>query len=287
MIIAIKKKRFSRCCQALWSIYAILAHMFTGERILPGGKFNVTYQESLFAYDFARQRAVGKIVLDVGSGEGYGVAFLAEQAQEVVGLDPHAGAVDRARQKYQAENTTFMVGTLDTPPVELKSKHFDVVCCFQTIEHVQNQDQFLGQLKAQAAVRGQVMVSTPNAGRFPGFNPYHVKELTPTELADLMGRHFSRFELYGVFGDEAVLQYKRAKQRFSDVMLQLDFLCAREWLPRPLVLGLYTLGAGIVKSLSYRATPPAAEVNVSSFWVTKDNLDEALDLLAIGHRNDQ
>lgn len=248
---------------------------------MPGGKFNLTYQESLFAYDVARQRAHGKTVLDVGSGEGYGVAYLGERAKKVVGLDAHAGAVAEALRKYVAPNVEFVVGTLDNPPPEVQEKHFDIVCCFQTIEHVADQDMFLKQLKQQAA--SEVLVSTPNAGRFPSFNPYHLKELIAAELISLMQRHFSRFEIYGVFGNEAVLQYKQAKQRVSDTMLRLDFLRAREWLLRPLVLGLYTLGAGVVKSLSYRTEPKASEVTLSSFWMGKDNLEEALDLLAIGY----
>ncbi|MEK7557317.1 MAG: class I SAM-dependent methyltransferase [Patescibacteria group bacterium] len=262
--------------------------MFTGERILPGGKFNVTYQESLFAYDFARQRAAGKCVLDVGSGEGYGAAYVAQQAQEVVALDPHTGTVQEAKQKYRATNLSFFSGTLDSPPSEIKEKQFDVVCCFQTVEHVQDQDQFLQQLKAQAASGGEVIITTPNAERFPGFNPYHIKELTPAQLTDLVKRHFSRFELYGVFGNEGVLRYKRAKQHFNDMMLRADFLRAREWLPRPLVFGLYTLGAGAIKSLSYRAEKAHVdEVTLSSFWVGKDRLEEALDLLVIGYANER
>lgn len=257
--------------------------MFTGERILPGGKFNVTYQESLFAYEFARQRAESKRVLDVGSGEGYGVAHMAEKAREVVGLDAYTEAVELARRKYQRQNVVFMAGTLDLPPAELQRKSFDIVCCFQTIEHVYDQDRFLEQLKAYVRPRGEVIVTTPNKGRFPGFNPYHVRELTPAELSNLMQRHFPRNEMYGVFGNEAVLKYKQAKHRISNLILQFDVLKSREWLPRGVVFGLYTLGAGLVKSLSYKAQPKVVDgVNLSSFWIARDNLSQAMDLLAVG-----
>lgn len=257
--------------------------MFTGERILPKRKFNVTFQQSLFAYEFARRRSVGKRVLDVGSGEGYGTAYLAEKAAEVVGLDMHAGAVAKSREKYSASNIRFVVGKMEMPPQELVDEKFDMVCCFQTIEHVSNQDLFLEQLKQYAKPGAEVIITTPNKGRFPGFNPYHVRELTPQELVELMRSHFSWSEVWGVFGDEKVLKYRNSKQRISDAILKIDIYSVRELLPRQLVLSLYGLGTGLVKTLSYKAERAAvAAVDLESFWVSRDSLEQSLDLLAVG-----
>lgn len=257
--------------------------MFTGERILPGGKFNVTYQQSLFAYEFARARSVGKRVLDVGSGEGYGVDYLAEKAAQVVGLDMHAGAVAVAKRKYRRDNIRFMVGKMEDPLQELTEQKFDVVCSFQTIEHVKNQDEFLEQLKRFTKPGGEIIVTTPNKGRFPGFNPYHIRELTPEDLRELMQAHFFKSRILGVFGNEAVLRYRNAKQEIGDAVLKFDVLRAREWLPRPIVQGLYGLGAGLVKTLSHKAEPEVAEaIDLKSFWIAELHLSQALDLLAVG-----
>lgn len=281
MIMAIA--RFSRRCRVSLSICGTLPHMFTGERIVPGGKYHVTYQQSLFAYEFARQRAKRKRVLDVGSGEGYGVNHLVSVASRVVGFDAHGGTIETAQKKYRRANLAFVVGTLEDPPQEIAGQQFDIVCCFQTIEHVADQDSFLEQVKAFVSRGGMVMVTTPNKDRFSGFNPYHVKELTPPELADLMYRHFKKVELYGIFGNEAVVRYREVEQRVSDAILRLDVLKTRYWLPRPIVLGLYALGAGLVKLLSLKAAPHLAdEVTLSSFWVDRKNLSSALDLLAVG-----
>lgn len=257
--------------------------MFTGERILPGGKFNVTYQESLFAYEFTGRRAAGKRVLDVGSGEGYGVAYLAERADRVVGLDPHRETVEAAAAKYARPNIQFVHGTLDRPAAEIAGESFEIVCCFQTIEHVWQQDEFLERLKRLATPGGEVIITTPNKGRFPGFNPYHVRELTADELTVLMARHFRHFRVRGVFGSETVLQYKQAKQKISNAVLRLDVLRAREWLPHGVVVGLYTVGAGMVKSLSYHTKPQIVKaVSLQDFWVADEPLNNALDLLAVG-----
>lgn len=243
----------------------------------------MTYQESLFAYDFARQRAVGKRVLDVGSGEGYGAAYVAERAKEIIGLDPHRGIIERARRQYRSSNIQFITGTLEAPPAALAEQRFDLVCCFQTIEHVSNQGAFLEQLKSFANAGGEVIITTPNKGRFPGFNPYHVKELTLHDLTQLMQAHFQRFSVKGIFGDEDVLAYRNSKQRVSDTVLALDVLKAREWLPRFLVRSLYVVGSGLVKSLSYRQQPLAvAAVSLKNFWVSGEDLPNALDLLAVG-----
>ncbi len=256
--------------------------MFTGERIVEGGKFNVTYQQSLFAYEWVRQQARGKRVLDVGSGDGYGSAYLAEAAAEVVGLDLHAGAVAEANRKYRRPNLHFVQGTTEEEVAGVQRGSFDIVCCFQTIEHLADQDGLLEQLKQFAKQGGQVFVTTPNKGRFPGFNPYHIRELSVSDMQQLMKAHFDQWKVYGVFGDEKVLAYRMGKQRVSDWILRLDILHAREWLPRLIVVALYALATGIIKSLSYHRESGAADaVGLSSFTLREDNLKDSLDLLAV------
>lgn len=52
--------------------------------------------QHLSVYAFMRPRVFGQNVLEVGFGGGYGTAYLAEAAEEVVGVDIAPGNIPRA-----------------------------------------------------------------------------------------------------------------------------------------------------------------------------------------------
>lgn len=259
--------------------------MYTGERILPADIFNVTYQQSLKAYEFAEQFVVGKRVLDVAFGEGYGLSLLAEQASEAVGVDYNQAAVDAAQHRYGGRTISFLACNIFDLPERLQGKQFDVVCCFQTIEHVEDQDRFMEALKAVTAPGGMVLVTTPNTEVFHSFNPYHVHEVALPEFRTLFARHFRRFEVLGVFGSEAVLEYRRGKQKISDLILRLDVFKARLWLPTSLVKALYAfVSFYVIKRLSlWRHREHVVKVTTADFEVRESDVIRALDFIGIGY----
>jgi 2-polyprenyl-3-methyl-5-hydroxy-6-metoxy-1,4-benzoquinol methylase len=59
----------------------------TGERILLEKETPLMIARHFCAYKFAQAFILGKEVLDIGCGEGYGADFLADFAQEVLGID--------------------------------------------------------------------------------------------------------------------------------------------------------------------------------------------------------
>ncbi|MBI3255629.1 MAG: class I SAM-dependent methyltransferase [Candidatus Andersenbacteria bacterium] len=259
--------------------------MYSGERILPRQIFNVTYQQSLKAYEFVEGLAAGKRVLDVACGEGYGLSLLAKRASSAVGVDYDEATIKEANVRYGSAKISFLIGNLFDLPVPLAGKKFDVVCCFQTIEHVQDHDAFLEALKAVTAPGGMVIVSTPNTEMFHSFNPYHVHEVAVPEFRALCMRHFLHFEVLGVFGDEAVLSYRRGKQKVSDLILKFDVLQARTWLPSGLLRGLYAfISFFIIKRVSlWRHYEEVTKLTTQNFELRGDNLKQALDFIAVGH----
>src|SRR5947208_13894104 len=72
---------------------------FDGARFVPGAGVEITYHHWL-RYFFALQFAHDKRVLDVGSGEGYGAAYLASRAANVDAFDSSAEAVRHAAGAY-------------------------------------------------------------------------------------------------------------------------------------------------------------------------------------------
>ena len=63
---------------------------FTGERFVPQQTDPLLALEHYHRYCFAARFAKNRRVLDIACGEGYGSAFLAKWASEVVGIDSDA-----------------------------------------------------------------------------------------------------------------------------------------------------------------------------------------------------
>jgi SAM-dependent methyltransferase len=136
----------------------------------------------------ARRSATG-IVLEVGSGEGYGAALLADEAADalVIALDYDAHAVRHAAATYP--RLTVIQANLAALPVRTQS--VDAVVSLQVIEHVWDHPQFVAECARVLRPGGLLALSTPNRLTFsPGLdrplNPFHTHEFTAEELAGLV-----------------------------------------------------------------------------------------------------
>ena len=115
---------------------------WTGERCVPWvDDWQVLY-EHLHRYYFAADLADGRRVLDLGSGEGYGSAILAERAKEVLGIEIDVLAVENASTNYPLDNLEFRQSSvLDLD--DLPDTSFDLVVCYEVIEHITEHDELL------------------------------------------------------------------------------------------------------------------------------------------------
>lgn len=113
---------------------------WTGERCVPWTDDLQVIYEHYHRYAFAARFVAGKRVLDLASGEGYGGALLARTAAEVVGLEIDPRTVEHARTRYPGSR--FEVGSI-TDPKALDGETFDVITCFEAIEHVDAQDKLM------------------------------------------------------------------------------------------------------------------------------------------------
>jgi len=171
---------------------------FDGERFIPELEGEIKY-EHLHRYAIAMEFAAGKSVLDIASGEGYGAALLAKEARSVVGVDINSEAVEHARTKYRRSNLSFCIGSCAAIP--LADDTIDLVSSFETIEHHNQHDKMMEEIKRILRPDGVLILSSPNRLTYSDEtkynNPYHVKELYFDELHELLGRYFHHRYLYG------------------------------------------------------------------------------------------
>ena len=171
----------------------------TGERYIPGTAGSIT-AEHQHRYAFAAGLTAGASVLDVACGEGYGAAFLARSAAQVVGVDLDPAAIAHAARHYGGiANLSFKAGEVGALPFADRS--FDAVVCFETIEHVADPRAALRELKRVLTPDGRLIVSTPDrevySGELSNRNQFHLAELSAAEFAGELRQLFAHVELRG------------------------------------------------------------------------------------------
>ncbi|MEO6202822.1 MAG: glycoside hydrolase family 99-like domain-containing protein [Nitrospirales bacterium] len=171
---------------------------WTGERFVPGVIGDIEL-EHLHRYYLARELAVGKDVLDIASGEGYGSALLAEVARNVVGVDASEEVIRYAAERYKRSNVQFKHGACGHIP--LPDASIDLIVSFETLEHHDEHHKMMREFVRVLRPDGLVLISSPDKAEYsdkPQFvNSFHVKELYFEEFQELLLNYFGHAQFYG------------------------------------------------------------------------------------------
>jgi SAM-dependent methyltransferase len=172
---------------------------WTGERFVPWAKEAAIAYEHLHRYIWASSFVTGKRVLDLGSGEGYGSEILARRASFVCGVDIDEKAISHASARYRQPNLEFVQGCLTAVPI--REPHcFDVITSFEVIEHLEQHDATMREVKRLLKPDGLFIASIPNKDSYKTDsppNPFHVKELDFEEFNELLTRYFPTVSYLG------------------------------------------------------------------------------------------
>jgi ubiquinone/menaquinone biosynthesis C-methylase UbiE len=164
---------------------------WTGERLVTSVE-DETATEHLHRYKIAMEYCKNKVVLDIACGEGYGSAFLSSVASSVVGVDIDPVSVDFARDKYKKKNLEFKVGSCSNIPID--SNSIDVLVSFETIEHHDEHEQMMVEIKRVLKPDGLLIISSPDKTFYTDKrnfnNSFHVKELTEDQFKNLLDKNF-------------------------------------------------------------------------------------------------
>jgi SAM-dependent methyltransferase len=230
------------------------------ERIVPDETEPGIVALHLKRYEFARPYAKGKNVLDAGCGVGYGTAFLAETARRAVGVDISPDAIAYARRRYGAHNVRYEIGDLLALPFADHS--FDVVCAFETVEHLSQPGQFVAEAARLLRPGGLLIASTPQVEvtEERPENPFHEHEYTADDFEALFRERFSSVELLG---------QRRTQTARHRALQRADRLGLRKRLPFLRKLG------GLVTG-----TQAMAEVSSEGVEIGPE-LDGATELIAV------
>lgn len=176
---------------------------FMQERYVPSTCSEIAEYEHMPRYQYALSLAPNKTILDFGCGTGYGSSILAARARAVVGVDIDESALEWARETHRKPTLNFRINS--DFGASLPSQYFDLVTCFEMIEHVTADhqqliiDSFVKVLKPD----GVLLISTPNPDitALYGDNPYHLCELTRDEFEALLR---SKFKFVNIIDQHAL-----------------------------------------------------------------------------------
>jgi SAM-dependent methyltransferase len=169
-------------------------------------------------YLFARSWVIGRDIVDIACGSGYGSALLArDRRHRVTGIDLSADAIEAATAAWSRPNLAFTVG--DALDLHLPPGYADTVVSFETIEHVVDPVRFLDQIALLLRPGGRLVLSTPDRHYYsPGaqhgesHNPFHLSEMTRSELLDLLGSQFRVISVFGQSSADSVAAIRRPRR---------------------------------------------------------------------------
>lgn len=140
-------------------------------------------------YWWAAQVADGKDVLDAGCGTGYGAAILkGSGAASVTAVDISPDALEATANRLGGDGAVVKADLRDLP---LDDDTFDLVVCWETIEHIEGGERAVAELRRVLKPDGVLLVSSPNPDVYPAGNEHHVHEYRASELAAMVGECFS------------------------------------------------------------------------------------------------
>lgn len=141
-------------------------------------------------YEFAVEFIVkGSQVLDLACGVGYGSYMLANRSlcEKIVSVDSSIDALAYGSKYYNSPKIDYRLG--DCLSIVLEPEFFDIVLCFETIEHIENERQLLEKFHQALKPQGRLLCSTPNQKNVPfdpNTHPFHIRHYTPEEFMKLL-----------------------------------------------------------------------------------------------------
>ncbi|WP_199730325.1 class I SAM-dependent methyltransferase [Amycolatopsis panacis] len=243
----------------------------TGERTVPGiPEENYWFRRHEAAYLALLPHCADATVLEAGCGEGYGAGLIARHARRVLALDYDVPTTEHVARRYP--DVTVARGNLAYLPVA--DRAVDIVANFQVIEHLWDQGGFLAECHRVLRPGGKLLVTTPNRLTFTPegdtpLNPFHTRELAPSELDGLLrAAGFDVETLHGLHHAESL---RAAEKRHGGSIVDAQLAVVMGALP-----GQATWPAKLLADV--------AAIRAEDFAVHGRNLDASLDLVAVAVR---
>jgi SAM-dependent methyltransferase len=243
----------------------------SGERTVPDvAEENYWFRRHEVVYAMLAAECADATVLEAGCGEGYGASLINAVARKVIALDYDSAATAHVRERYP--DVSVVRGNLGFLPMRTAS--VDVIVNFQVIEHLWDQLGFLRECLRVLRPGGKLLVSTPNRitfspGRDTPLNPYHTRELAPSEMDELL--RSAGFAVSSMLGVRHGPSLRALDARYGGSIIDAQLDVVMNFLP-----GQAKWPAELLADVT--------AITAADFEITADSVDESLDIVAVGRR---
>jgi len=240
---------------------------------------NYVFQRSQLAY-YAAKEIVSGDILEIGSGQGYGINIIASEANRYVAIDKFSTHIV---QPSDAPKIEFL--NINVPPLSgLKDNSFDFVVSFQVIEHIKKDKDLIKEVYRVLKPGGKYIVSTPNIKTSLTRNPWHIREYTVNEFESLLLNPFEKVEKKGVFGNEKIMAYYEENKKGVERITRFDIFNLQYILPRWLLQIPYDiLNRRNRKKILENNNSLVADIKMDDYYIDKAE-DHCFDLFYIAEK---
>ncbi len=238
---------------------------------------NPIHQRLLKAYYLAVDYIKGDL-LELGCGEGRGVALLAPIAASFTAIDKISEVVEELTRKFP--DYKFKRGSF--PPLDgTESNSFDTIVSFQVIEHIKDDRKFLKEIWRVLKPGGKAIITTPNKKKSLTRNPWHIREYTASELKTLADPIFDEVELSGITGNDRVWEYYELNKKSVEKITRFDIFDLQNRLPASLLKIPYEILNRLNRNnLKSKNDALVTEILQDDYLLSEDP-DQSLDLFCI------
>lgn len=238
---------------------------------------NPIHQRLLQAYYLARPYVKGQL-LELGCGEGRGVAVLQDLADKYVALDKIGEVIEKLKNSFP--DVTFHQAFF--PPFSgIQDNQFDTVVSFQVIEHIKDDSKFLSEIYRVLKPGGKAVLTTPNIKKTLTRNPWHIREYTAEGLKMKAEESFKKVNVFGITGNEKVMTYYQENKAAVQKITRWDILNLQYRLPAALLRIPYDILNRINRNkLDAGNNDLVSSIDRSDYLFT-ENADQALDLMLV------
>jgi O-antigen biosynthesis protein len=183
----------------------------------------------LHRYELAAGLCHGGRILDLCCGTGYGSGVLAHTAASVVGIDNDAATIDAAGQAIDQPNVTFEVADAHAYMRRMETAEFDVIVCFEGVEHLQDLDDACASLARLASSGVRLILSVPNSRAFGEENEFHRTKFDFERASDLFNSLGNVQLLYQFQAEGSLIRTGAQSDGPFPIRGQLDEEGENEW----------------------------------------------------------
>ena len=189
---------------------------------------NVIFQRHMIAYMETAKMISGK-VLEIGCGEGYGLAELAPKTEQYLAVDKY----DTPISKELKEQNNISFRQIEVPPLKgIEDNSIDFVVTFQVIEHINDDELFISEIFRVLRPGGKLILTTPNKLMSLTRNPWHFREYIPNEMQEILETSFKDINIKGVFGLGKAMDYYEKNKKAVEKITRWDIFNLQYLLPR-------------------------------------------------------